>query len=202
MKNFFSNKSKIKIFNNWVNDYEKNKNKNKNKNKILAVGRLEEQKNYKNLIVNLQNSPLELDIVGYGTQREELSNLAKEYNVKTNFLNTLSHSDLIDLYKEYSFYIIFSHFEGHPKSLIEAMSCGCIPIALNSEYIHEIIVDSTNGLILNSDQEKIERKIDLLNSNDEFFKEISNNAFRFTQDNYSLKKLLKRELELYKELCS
>ena len=55
-----------------------------------------------------------IDIVGDGSQRSYLSQIAKN-NTKINFLGKLSNEDLNSLYQKYNFFVNASFFEGVQK---------------------------------------------------------------------------------------
>ena len=123
---------KLFIRPNWVEvditeiDFEK-----RHRNKILSVGRLENQKNFELLINEFENSKNEIsfDIVGNGSLQKQLMDLCKAKNVDVNFLGNLLFDELITLYKNYTFFISTSKFEGNPKTILEAMGSGCIVMA-------------------------------------------------------------------------
>ena len=122
---------------NWVEVDELSDFKNRYSNKLLAVGRLVTQKNFKYLISEFANSKnnLQIDIVGNGPEKNNLTTQAKKHNVKINFLGNLSNSKLLKLYQQYKFFISTSLFEGNPKALLEAMGSGCVVIASKYKII-------------------------------------------------------------------
>ena len=82
---------------------------------MLAVGRLESQKNYPLLIKSFQNSDLEIDIYGDGSLRKELTELSIKYNVKTNFLGKLTYNDLKKSFKNIRFLFLLLFLREIPK---------------------------------------------------------------------------------------
>ncbi len=197
----FINKSKLVLRQNWVN-IEKPKKSflNRSKNKILSIGRLEKQKNYINLVQALKNSSLELDIVGDGSLKEEILNKATECNVNINFLGLFQHKDLLKLTENYKYFILYSKYEGHPKSLIEAMSKGCIPFVLKNDNVEEIIEHKVNGIILNSENDSIIEYIDYLINHEDEAIDISNNSLNLVKSKFSLEKSAAIEEQDYEEL--
>jgi glycosyltransferase involved in cell wall biosynthesis len=198
-KFWFNGHKLIKVYN-WVEISDYLNLENRYRNKILAVGRLESQKNYASLIKNLENFSLDLDIVGEGSLKNSLVKSAEELKVNVSFLGTVSHNELLNLYSQYSYFVMFSKFEGHPKSLIEAMSKGCVPIVLNASYLDEIIKNKFNGIILNSETESIGPIIKSLNNNFDTLAELSLNAYKFSKKNYSIDRILEKEYLFYQDL--
>ena len=97
----------------------------RNKYELLTIGRLEKQKNLEGLIkaftiVQKKIPKLRLTIVGKGSKKKSLKNLAinlkiKKYVIFKNF----SKPDIF--YKQKGIFILNSFFEGLPNVLIEAM---------------------------------------------------------------------------------
>jgi len=198
--NFIKNK-KIEIRHNWVNITGKVTNSHDHrKQELLMVGRLESQKNYLNVISNISGSNLTLDIIGEGSLKENISDFAKQKNVKVNFFGTLDHIALLQKYAEYKYYVLYSQFEGHPKTLLEAMSQGCVPLVLNNENISEIVKNDVNGIILEKESDSILQKIEDLNNNTKNYERLSGNARSFILKSFSLEKSIELEIKDYSDL--
>ncbi len=200
LKKYFISTNKIEVSYNWILPGNKYNSGKRYDSKLLAVGRLEKQKNYHEMIKNFSDSNYQIDIVGEGSQKKELMDLAKSNNVKINFLGTLNHPDLINLYKEYKFFLLFSKFEGNPKVLIEAMGMGCIPIVNNDKNILEIIKNYETGIVIDVKKDRVVPIIDRLNRDFEKTKIMSENIFNITNKKFSIENNIKFEIELYKEL--
>ena len=77
--------------------------------------------------------------------KADLINISKNNNVKVNFLGQIENSESKYLFKILIFHKYFN-FEGHPKTILEALSNGCIVLASNIPNHLELIEDSVNGL--------------------------------------------------------
>lgn len=140
--------NKLKIRPNFIEIKLFKKFNERETNKILTVGRLEEQKNYVFLIKSLRNlKNWQIDIVGSGSQKKELEKIANEVDLKINFLGNLEYRELEKLYQNYKFYISTSKYEGNPKTVLEAMSFGCIPLVSNILNHTEFIKHNFNGFV-------------------------------------------------------
>lgn len=119
---------------------------------ILSVGRLEPQKNYSLLIKAISHcqSKLKLVIIGQGSLKNTLLNQAEKLGVNLVILDNLAHSRLIDWYQRCAVYVLTSNYEGHPKTLLEAMSCAC-PI-ITTQFFGNPITHLVNGLVCGSRQ--------------------------------------------------
>jgi len=125
---------------------------------ILAVGRLEPQKDYKNLLlafkelnILLQNNNVHipfLNIIGMGKLKQDLIRLAYELKIekKVNFLGV--RDDIPNLLKKNDLYVLSSKWEGLSISLIEALASGIPIVATNVGSNNEIIDNNKNGLLV------------------------------------------------------
>ena len=197
LKNFSNMySSKIKIRSNWVDSKENIQINNKNiVNNIVSVGRIEEQKNYELIIRSLQGTNFELDIFGEGSLKEDLINLAKELNVNINFLGIVNNEILVQKLQHYKFYISSSKFEGNPKSVLEAMSAGCIVIAskiknhleflnIDNSILFDQNIKSLKETIMNLDKISQIREDDLIS-----------NSLETIKNRYNLDDLVKKEIK-------
>tara|TARA_B100000214_G_C23966946_1_gene628173 strand:+ start:497 stop:1627 length:1131 start_codon:yes stop_codon:yes gene_type:complete len=197
LKNFSNMySSKIKIRSNWVDSKENIQINNKNiVNNIVSVGRIEEQKNYELIIRSLQGTNFELDIFGEGSLKEDLVNLAKELNVNINFLGIVNNEILVQKLQHYKFYISSSKFEGNPKSVLEAMSAGCIVIAskiknhleflnIDNSILFDQNIKSLKETIMNLDKISQRREDDLIS-----------NSLETIKNRYNLNDLVKKEIK-------
>ena len=189
----FANK-KIHKISNWTEKEIRKPYENRPSNKVLCVGRLEKQKNFEHIINQFSNSELEIDIVGTGTLMEELEHLANEKNTKVNFLGQKSYEELIDLYNNYKFYLSASFYEGNPKTILEAMGCGCLVIVSNLKNNKEIVSNET-GILFQFDDNLEEIFKNITRHELEYKKIAQNGNFQILQTN-SLNIIVKKEIDL------
>ena len=189
-QNFPKYENKFLLRQNWVEVGKLNPLSNRNKNKIITVGRLVNQKNFNFLVSEFKDTKetLEIDIVGSGPNEEELLNLAKIKNVKLNLLGNYKHEDLLELLKQYTFFVTTSVFEGNPKSLLEAMAAGCVVIASNINNHKEIITDNQNAFLYELSSGQLFEKFQQVKNSVEFLTEVSNNSYQHIKKEYPIKK--------------
>jgi glycosyltransferase involved in cell wall biosynthesis len=188
--NYPKYKQKFLLRPNWVKVGPLSDFTNRYSNKVLAVGRLVNQKNFNFLISEFKKSKnnLEIDIVGSGPEKEKLLAQAKKHNVNINFLGNLNNNELLQLYQDYKFFISTSLFEGNPKSLLEAMGSGCVVFGTNINNHSEIITDNVNGFLFEIKDNHLLKKFELISKNDEILSKISKDAYKFINDVFSLNK--------------
>lgn len=148
--------------------------------KIIAVGRLVEQKGFEYLIRALKNPILKdtrlcLNIIGDGPLREELQLLCESLpeNVEITLLGKLAHKETLNL-MSYSDVLVAPSViasdgdrDGIPNVILEAMAC-CLPvIATDVSGIPEVVRNGETGyLIAQADASEIASA--LLNLNDSY----------------------------------
>jgi len=165
---------------------------------LITIGRLESQKNYSYLIKELRNSDWRLDVVGKGSLLLELTNEAKLFNTNTNFLGVLENDKLLKLVGNYQFFISSTLFEGNPKSILEAMSAGCVVIAPNVVGVKEIINNGSNGILYDLKENALKNLLE--NILDYDLKNISKSAKSYIKENHDFDLILKKELQTYSDL--
>lgn len=132
----------------------------KNKN-IIFVGRLEQIKGLIDLIdifnlAVLKDRKLKLTIVGDGTQKKELQDLIKKYNLTDNIKLTgyLSGNRLKKEYQKASLFVMTSYEESFGLVLLEAMSYGVPCFAFDSSLGAKEIINNKNGLLIKNRDKK------------------------------------------------
>ena len=163
--------------------------------KIVYIGRLMPPKNLFDMIRAVAQTGLSVDIYGNGEQRKELEKLAQELKADVNFKGIVANSNVPDILNQYKYYILASTYEGMPKTLLEALSCGCICIGTPAEGIVEIIEDGINGFLAKGmeadDIAEVIRRAFAADDKDR----ISDSACDLVQSTYSLAEIAKIDKE-------
>ena len=142
------------------------------------------------MIESFKNTQFQIDIIGEGSLKKSLMNLANQNNVNLNILNNVDNESLLDIIKNYKYFISTSSFEGNPKSLLEALSSGCVVIATDIENHKEIIKDTNYGILYSKQNNELPEIIDSLGKNKANEMLISENAYRIVNDIFSIKKII------------
>jgi glycosyltransferase involved in cell wall biosynthesis len=123
-----------------------------NVRKLLFVGRLEKQKALDILLkalALLEDKSLHwhLDILGDGSLRQELEQLAKQILPQGCYTFHGNISDILPFYQNADFLVVPSIFEGFSIVTIEAFRAGLPVVASNLEGPAELITHGENGLL-------------------------------------------------------
>lgn len=201
VEKYHVNPSKVYVIPNWVdvNVFKPMHNIEKEKGRIVFVGRLEHQKNVFALVDAVKTLPnIKLYIVGEGTLKKPLEyKIEKERISNVVLLGAIPNEKLPYELNRAEIFVLPSLWEGHPKALIEAMACGLPVIGSDVEGIKEVIVHGFNGLLCKPDPKSIRSTILTLINNPELRKKLGENARRFVVENYSIEKVMRKELALH-----
>ncbi|MBN3136691.1 glycosyltransferase [Pectobacterium punjabense] len=169
---------------------------------IMAIGRLEEAKNYPNLLkafaaLNLEVKPI-LAIIGDGTLKEELQKLALQLGIadrvhwlgiQSNIPQWLSASDV---------FVLSSSWEGFGLVVAEAMACSKLVIATDCGGVKEVLGNS-KWLVPSNEPERLGLGIKcILSLPDEEKKLIIACNRKRIVENFSLHNIVQTWLSLYK----
>lgn len=121
--------------------------------KIVAVGRLEEQKNHKLLISAFKNihtlfPEYKLYIYGEGTLRQSLEEMIIKLGLRDAVLLPGNIRDVHKKMSDAEMFVLSSNYEGLSNALLEAMMMGLPCISTNCLGSNEIIIDGENGLLV------------------------------------------------------
>ncbi|MBM7581193.1 glycosyltransferase involved in cell wall biosynthesis [Caldicoprobacter guelmensis] len=182
----------------------------KNVKNIIAVGRLEEQKDYPTLIVafkilkdRLESEGREvptLNIVGGGSLDCYLKEFASELGLE-KYINFLGkRSDIPDILRESDVYVMSSLYEGLSIALIEAIASGLPVVATNAGSNDEIIDNGMNGLIVPTrDSEALAEALYLLVINPDLRQNFSRAASK-KAETFSIKYCAQGHCRMYEEI--
>lgn len=164
-------------------------------NRLLFVGRLHEQKNLHTVIMAARNCNMGLDIYGAGDLKEKLEQFSRRIGADVRFMGMCSNEELPGIYRKYRYFILASLYEGMPKTLLEAMACGCVCLGTNVEGIEEVLEDHVTGFVAsNVSEAAVTDKLWEMIAYEKW-RQISENAALFIQKEFSLEGVADKEWE-------
>lgn len=169
---------------------------------VLSVGRLERQKNFQNLIKSMESLDAKLKIVGSGSQKRELLDIARDKDVNLEIIEKVENTKMPKIYNGADIFVLASLIEGSPKVLLEAMSCGLPVVATDVEGTEDVITDGHNALASKPTVGDLHDKIAFLLKNPNIALRISKGARKTITDKFNLDTLLKKEIREIKNLPS
>lgn len=165
-------------------------NYDSNSKKIITVGRICYQKYYEKLVevaalILPDNKDWSWDIYGDG-EIDRLKNLIKEKRLDSQINLMGNVKDMYSRYKNYSFQVMTSRFEGFPMTILEGLGCGLPIVSFNIPGVDEIIKDKRNGYLIKPyDASEMAEVINNLIINKDTRKQISSNNVNDRND-YSI----------------
>lgn len=179
-----------------------------NSKKILTVGRLVSVKGYDRLLsvateIFKEYPTWTWDIYGQGDMFVELEKLIKEKHLEKNVFLKGNHSNVMELYKNYSFFVMTSYYEGFPLVLLEAKS-SLLPIVCFDcpTGPSEIVTDGYDGfLVENGNIEQMIYRIKTLIEDSDLRRRFSENSISILKK-FQKERIATQWMELMDSLCT
>jgi glycosyltransferase involved in cell wall biosynthesis len=202
-KNYSIRSEKIQVIPNYVcTDILVPRPQMRDERLVCFVGRLEPQKNSLALIEAIEGLNVRLLVIGQGGLRREMEMNVREKGIDVRFEESVRHELLGDYLNQAALFVLPSHYEGHPKTLIEAMSCGLPVIGADSPGIREVIRHRETGYLCGTDPSSIRTAIQALLSDKSLREYLGRNARQYVLENFALDKIVEMELTVLKEVVT
>ena len=170
---------------------------------ILFIGRLSEQKNINSLIEAVDKSSLKILIIGNGPLKQPLINKFGNLEGRVEWIDNIPNEEIPKYMNQSKIFVLPSFYEGHPKVLIEAMSCEMTVIVSNVQGNNDVVIDGKNGFLCDTSIVSIQETIiKVLKMSAKNLNMINANARQFVKDNYSLDKIVTMEMQLYEDIMN
>lgn len=168
---------------------------------VLFVGRLTRQKNLFRLLEALRivarDHSIRLQIIGTGALQAELGREADQLDLNCSFEGTVPYSTLPTYMQQADIFALPSLIEGHPKVLIEAMSCGLPCVASSCQGNRMVLAHEKTGLLFEpTDVTQMAQQISRVLANPELSYSLGQAARKFVCANFDIHQLLNQETAL------
>ena len=167
---------------------------------VIFIGRFEHQKNIKALLEAVESLNVQTVLIGSGKLENQLKQRFASLNNNLHWVRNVPNSELPDYINRARLFILPSHYEGHPKVFIEAMSCGATVIGADSPGIREIINHGKNGWLCGTGSESIRAAIIHLLNNPGLCSKLGKNARKYALEHFALDRILKMEEKVLKSV--
>ena len=170
---------------------------------ILAVGRLNIQKDYPNLLqaVSLIHTENKLDfkllIAGEGEERENINCLIQQLNLGNHVELLGRRHDIPELMAKADIFVLSSAFEGFGLVVAEAMACQTFVVATDCGGVKEVM--GGYGLLVppKAPKELAQAICKALLMSTEEQRLNNQKALEYVQENFDLSKIVGKWIELY-----
>jgi glycosyltransferase involved in cell wall biosynthesis len=170
---------------------------------LLYVGRIAKEKNLEFLIkafnLILKKKPnAYLMLVGRSSKKRYLIDLIKKFNLETRVFLVGQSNAVQNYYAAADVFVFSSLSETQGLVLVETMAAGTPVVAIDSPGVRDVLNQKNGFMVKNSIKDFSEKVVKLLD--DEKLRErMSKNAVKTASD-YSIEKMSKRMLKVYKSV--
>lgn len=162
--------------------------------RLVYVGRLvEKQKRISDVVKALAKaSNLSADVSGviYGNgDQKKIARLINKYskNNKVGYGGVVDNKVIFEKLSECQAFVLLSDYEGLPQTLLEAMSCGLIPICFDMKSgVPELVEQNHTGVIVSDRDKSFTNAVDKLKKDKELCLRLSQNARQKIIQSYSI----------------
>jgi YrbI family 3-deoxy-D-manno-octulosonate 8-phosphate phosphatase len=171
---------------------------------ILSVGRLDAQKQFEVLIGAfspvgaLKDEPVTVRIIGEGPRRSALAAFAKAHGVPLELPGQLDHESLLRELATCTVYVQCSAFEGHPKTLIEAMATGAPVVVVDAPGLGDTVTHEINGLRTDRFGHRLDEQIKRLLEDAPLRTRIGKLASQWARSNFALGVVADKEIDAHR----
>ncbi len=172
---------------------------------IVTVGRFVPDKDYRTIIRTIAElkelrKDFVMDIIGYGTEEQNIRNWIKEYGVEEYIKIYIRPDNVQDIVRDADIYLSTSLFEGTSNSIMEALNWSLPVVATNVGDNDRLVIDGVNGTLHPiGDAKGMAESIAKLIGNYELRKEYGQASNKNLRENYSMEIFEKRYLKLIEE---
>lgn len=167
--------------------------------RVVFVGRLSSAKNLPALLQAVAQVPAaQLTLIGDGPLRPHLEALVGKLGIveRVTFAGRMDHSQLPEVLGRAQAFALVSHYEGHPKALIEAMACGLAPLGADVDGIREVIRHEETGLLCPPTPDGIAAELRRLLQSVELREKLGRAAREYAVREFSLDRVVELELAM------
>ncbi|MBI4349620.1 MAG: glycosyltransferase family 4 protein [Elusimicrobia bacterium] len=168
---------------------------------VTMVGRLVPQKNVLAAIEAVASIPgARLRLIGDGPLRAAVERRANETGASVEILGVVEHRRLPELLAASEIYLMASLYEGHPKTLIEAMAVGLACVAVPSPGVTSVVEHGETGYLSSGPDAHALRTALMAVLADAGLRERLGTSARLAAARYSLERVLDLECEAYRSV--
>ena len=169
----------------------------------MSIGRLVSEKGFPELIDAMREVDAELWIVGErlksdhaGGIDDALISIESDPVLKKRVRLLGYRADIAELLRAADMFVLASHREGMPRSIIEAMMCGLPVVSTNIRGSREEVIDNETGLLVPvKDPELLSHAINALATNETKRQAFGAAGRRRALELYDEQKVIERQLE-------
>lgn len=152
-----------------------------------------------------QEYEIELNIVGQGTQRENLLSLINDLGLNNivKIIEPMSQKDISDFYNSIDIAVFPSLSESFGVGAIEAQACGVPVIVSDIKAFYETTIPNKTSLICKiADVDSIVKSLEVLIINNELRDKMGKEGEKFVKENFDMYKIFHKVDLLYNRIIT
>lgn len=171
---------------------------------LVMVARFDQQKNHADLLratAGIEN--LHLHFAGNGPLLPGIRKIANELGMSERVTFHGRLETVTDLLSKSQIFALISHWEGFPRSTLEAMRAGLPTIVSDAGGAAEAVIhDKTGYVVSKGDIASIKKSVRELVENPEKRAQMGREARRRYEENYTFDIMYKKTLSIYQEILN
>ena len=178
---------------------------------MIFVGRISAEKNLEALLKAVQQLGLTVAIIGSGTilgdgrtddtEQRRLQSIFGDLDGRVHWLGRIKNEDLPAYLNQAKLFIICSFSEGHPRSLVEGMSCGLPCIGTDVSGTQTVLQHEVNGYLCDTDADSIASAIKTVLARPDLMRTMGENARNYALENLSFSKIAQQKYDLLHDIA-
>ncbi|MFQ3621633.1 MAG: glycosyltransferase family 4 protein [Spirochaetales bacterium] len=172
--------------------------------RLIMVARLQAQKDHPTLfraLSSLKDLEWQLELVGDGPDSNTLQTLAGELGISERVHFAGQRLDVPQRLREADIFVLATHWEGFPRSILEAMRAGLPVIATDVGGCRESVVEGKTGfLVPKEDPEALRERLKTLILNGELRVAMGREGRRRFEENFTFENMYICTLAVYREI--
>lgn len=168
---------------------------------IMTIARISGQKRFQSFL-SVASDPAMKDYLfvwAGGSAEKSMEEIKKEFSIPSNVLLLGDCPNASGLLPYCDLFVLFSNYEGLPMTIIEAMAQKKAIVASNVGGIPEL-VDNTNGLLIETDEDAVKAISNILQDNEKKSK-MERASFEKFSNFFTLDIMWKNYRNLYKKIA-
>lgn len=172
--------------------------------RIVMTGRLSPQKNHMGLLRalgGLQHRDWVLDLIGDGPGRSDIATLAGTLGIadRVNLLG--ARNDVTTILARADIYALISHWEGFPRSILEAMRAGLPVVATEVGGVAEAVQHGKTGyLVRPADDHELASRLELLLRDGQLRQALGAAGRRSYEKDFRFELMMDRTMSVYQDV--
>jgi glycosyltransferase involved in cell wall biosynthesis len=172
---------------------------------IIMVARFAEQKDQRLLVEACAQikAPYRLEFAGSGETQADVRRRVQELGLedRVDFLGDCS--DVASRLERASIFVLATNWEGFPLSILEAMRAGLPIVASDVGGVREAVCDGENGFLTpRGDRMALAGAIEKLVTDRQLRTGMGRNSRRIFEERFTVGQMLRKTLDLYRQLTS